>query len=354
MRILRGYLFRSIVAMTGLVLAVLLGLGFFIEFVGQLNDISGDYGIPQALMFAILRLPNLAHVMLPMAVLLGALLGLGGLANHSELTAIRAAGVSISRLAGAVMITGFVLTLITLTLGHYVGPPLDLYARQIRTEAKHSQTGIATGRNIWIRDGNTILNISRLGGMHGFGGVTIFSMMPGGGLEKIARADSADVDDEDRWVLRNYAESRFVNGGVAIYESPLFVLDNNLSADIVGLAVVRPSSLSGVELWRYIEYLQSNGLNAHRYVTVFWNRVASSIAVMPMCMLALPLVVGRMRSAGSGARMVVGLVIGLGYFLASRSLADGGEVFELDAALIAWLPTIALIAITSVALARTR
>ena len=61
-----------------------------------------------------------------------------------------------------------------------------------------------------------------------------------------------------------------------------------------------------------------------------------------------------MRSAGTGARMVVGLVIGLGYFLAARSLADGGQVYALNSMLVAWLPTIVLCAVTVVAVTRSR
>jgi lipopolysaccharide export system permease protein len=73
-----------------------------------------------------------------------------------------------------------------------------------------------------------------------------------------------------------------------------------------------------------------------------------------MCVLALPFVMGRMRSSGTGARMVVGLIVGLAYFLASRSLEDGGQVYELNTVLVAWLPTIVLILVTMVVLARSR
>ena len=59
MRILRGYLFRTILGTTGLVLAVLLSLGAFIEFVGQLDDIGvGDYGLLDALGWVLLQMPN--------------------------------------------------------------------------------------------------------------------------------------------------------------------------------------------------------------------------------------------------------------------------------------------------------
>jgi lipopolysaccharide export system permease protein len=354
MRILRRYILRSIMTTTGLVLAVLLGLAVFIEFVGQLDDIgTGDFGMPHALLYAILKLPNLAHVMLPMAVLLGAMLGLGGLANHGELVAIRAAGVSTGRLAGAVMVTGLVLTLIALVLGEYVGPPLDSYARQFRTNAKHADTGIATGSTVWIRDGDTILNITGLGDSFRFGGVFLFRLQPGG-LASVGRADSAGVDDENQWVLNNYSESVFDRDTVRTRRMRQSTQANNLSPDLVGLAVVRPSSLRGLELYRYIKYLEQNELDARRYVGAFWSRIASAIAVTPMCVLALPFVMGRMRSSGTGARMIVGLIIGLAYFLASRSLEDGGQVYELNTVLVAWLPTIALILVTTVVLARSR
>jgi lipopolysaccharide export system permease protein len=73
-----------------------------------------------------------------------------------------------------------------------------------------------------------------------------------------------------------------------------------------------------------------------------------------MCVLALTFAFGQMRRAGNGARMLIGLVIGLAYFLASRGLADGGEVYRLDPLLVGWLPTVLLAVATTVALARTR
>ncbi len=81
MSILSGYLMRTILASTLLVLMVLLALATLFEFIGELDNKMGDYGIPQALMYSILRLPQVAFQMLPMATLIGALLGLGGLAT---------------------------------------------------------------------------------------------------------------------------------------------------------------------------------------------------------------------------------------------------------------------------------
>ncbi|MAF83243.1 MAG: LPS export ABC transporter permease LptG [Gammaproteobacteria bacterium] len=355
MRVIRRYLFRSIIGTIALVLAVLLGLATFIEFVTQLDDIgTGSYGILQTLIYTLLKLPNIAYQVLPMAVLLGALLGLGGLANHGELIILRASGVSLIRLAGSVMWTGLALSLFALILGEYIGPRLDNYARQYRAAAKHTGQAVATGRSAWIRDGDTFLNVSRLTDDFRLGGIYLYRMDSAGQLVGVGRADSAGVDDADQWVLSNFAESQFVDNGVKTSKVRRLIKPNNLSSDLIGLTVVRPDSLTGQELFRYVRYLQRNELDTRRYEVAFWSRIAAAVAVTPMCVLALPFVFGRMRSSGAGAKMVVGLLVGLVYFLTSRGLADGGQVYELDPLLIAWLPTVALMAATGVAILRSR
>ncbi|PXB84957.1 LPS export ABC transporter permease LptG, partial [Pseudomonas aeruginosa] len=78
------------------VLGVILGLALLFAFIDELNDISASYGIGDALRFIFLTAPRRAYDMLPMAALIGCLVGLGTLASNSELTIMRAAGVSLS------------------------------------------------------------------------------------------------------------------------------------------------------------------------------------------------------------------------------------------------------------------
>ena len=73
-----------------------------------------------------------------------------------------------------------------------------------------------------------------------------------------------------------------------------------------------------------------------------------------MTILALPFVFGSLRSAGTGTRLVVGLLIGLSYYVAGQTLASSGQVFQLDPMVAAWAPSAVLLVVTMLAYARVR
>ena len=81
MTILNRYIFRAVVGMTAFVMLVLLALGAFIDFISEQDSIGvGNYGVPEALLYVLLKLPRIAVGLLPVSALLGALLGLGATA----------------------------------------------------------------------------------------------------------------------------------------------------------------------------------------------------------------------------------------------------------------------------------
>jgi lipopolysaccharide export system permease protein len=351
--ILTGYLLRTILSSTLLVLLVLLALGGLFEFIGQLDNVEGDFGIPEALLFAGLRLPQLAFEMLPIAALIGSLLGLGSLATSSELVVMRTAGVSMRRLIGMVAIAGFALLIVTALVGEFIGPPLDYFARTMRNEAILEQEEDFDSA-AWVKDGPVILHLERVNAEFEFGGIYLYRFNEDHSLYSIARAENAGIDDADNWILENFRATRFMNGGVQVIESSRAVESFDINSELLGITLVKPISLSARGLLSYIGYLKKNGLTAERYETELWSRVSRTATVLVMPILALAFVFGSLRSAGHGTRLIIGVMIGLLYFLASEMLANSGQVFNLNPALVTWLPSIALAAITVFALSRVR
>jgi lipopolysaccharide export system permease protein len=174
------------------------------------------------------------------------------------------------------------------------------------------------------------------------------------GLSAIARAENSGIDDDDQWVLENLHETRFEDDGVQVVEASLAIESFDIDVELLGISLVKPQSLSGEGLMTYIAYLERNSLDSRRYETELWYRIARTATVMIMPILALAFVFGSLRTGGAGARLMIGVVIGLGYYLASEVLANSGQVFNFDPAVIAWLPSALLAIVTVTALSRIR
>jgi lipopolysaccharide export system permease protein len=352
--ILSQYMMRMILASTALVLVVLLALAGLFEFIAELDDMRGDYQTPGVILYTILRLPQLAFEMMPVAALIGSLLGLGSLAANGEIIVMRSAGLSIRKLSGMVAVTGFVLLVSTALLGEFIGPPLDYFARNMRLEARFDQDDERLGNATWVRDGSVILHLERVSPEFEFGSLYMFLLNDRNGLSAIARAENSGIDDDDQWVLENLHETRFEDDGVQVVESSLAIESFDIDVELLGISLVKPQSLSGEGLMTYIAYLERNSLDSRRYETELWYRIARTATVMIMPILALAFVFGSLRTGGAGARLMIGVVIGLGYYLASEVLANSGQVFNFDPAVIAWLPSALLAIVTVIALNRIR
>jgi lipopolysaccharide export system permease protein len=356
MTLLRTYIVLAVLRGVATVMAVLIAVTCVIEFVRELSDVgTGDYGLQAALIFIALRVPRTVFETLPIGALIGALLSLGNLAVHRELIVMRASGVSSLQLLSAVGLAGLVLAVLMVLLGESVAPSLGAYANEMRTRAMHEEIAMGRGQATWLRDGDRIVALRRQAGDLGYGdGVLLFELGPDQTLKEVARADSAELDATNRWVLSNYAETSFETGIVALRSGRESGQAHGLNSDLLELSVVRADLLDTPSLIRYISYLRANGLDAHRYLVAYWSRLASVFSVVVMAVLALPFVFGGLRSAGAGARLLVGLIIGLSYYVAGQVLTSGGEVYRLDPLVIAWAPTALLVLVTGIAFTRIR
>ena len=204
MTIIDGYIMRAVIGGTLLVLAVLDALSAFMFFVDQLDNIgTGSYGLQDAVIFVLLKLPQLTYEMFPIAALLGALLGLGQLAQNSELMVMRASGVSIARLGRSALLGGLVLLVLAGALGEFLAPPAEHYAVRSKALSMYSRLSV-TAAGIWARDQDVFVNVRQLGRRGQMGDISIYHLDDSGRLERVVRAESAQHDGS-RWLLGDLA-----------------------------------------------------------------------------------------------------------------------------------------------------
>ena len=281
---------------TALVLIVLLGLAGLFEFIAELDDTQGNYQTPQAILYTALRLPNLAFQMLPIAALIGSLLGLGALAGNSEIIVMRSAGLSVRELAGMVAVSGAVLLVLTGLLGEFIGPPLDLYARNMRVEARYQQDDDENlSSEAWVKDGSVYLNLERVNPDFQFGSLYMYKF-DNDRLQAIAIAENSGIDKDDNWILENLRETQFQGDRVLVSASQRSIESFEVDADLLGSALAKPLSLSAREMLSYIDYLERNNLDSTKYETEFWYRVSRTFTVFIMPILALAFVFGSLRT----------------------------------------------------------
>jgi len=139
-RVLTLYLAREIIAAIMLVLVAFLGLFAFFDFINELDSIGRDgYEVHHALVFVAMILPGRVYELMPIVVLIGTLYALTALAKNSEITVMRASGMSSGNLLATVGSIGLVFVAITFVFGEYLAPPAERAAQQWRLTATGSE-----------------------------------------------------------------------------------------------------------------------------------------------------------------------------------------------------------------------
>lgn len=142
------------------VLGIILGLASLFAFIDEMGSISDSYTVMDVFSFVLLTAPRRMYEMLPMAALIGCLIGLGSLASNSELTIMRAAGVSIGRIVWAVMKPMLVLMVAGVLVGEYVAPATETMAQANRALAQGGGDAQSSKHGLWHRQGEEFIHIN--------------------------------------------------------------------------------------------------------------------------------------------------------------------------------------------------
>lgn len=327
MKLLDRYIAVTVLQSTMVVMIVLVALVGFATFAGELEKTGkGNYDAVAAMEFTALLLPRLAYQLFPIVVLLGGIVGLGSMAGHSELIVIRAAGVSLKRMIWSVMKVGLLLLTLMLLVGEFVAPKLEFKAQSLRAEAMSSQVSYRNESGLWAKDGETVIHIRDLMAADHVAGISIYDFDKDNQLESITLAKTARFE-EDQWHLNGVSKSEFSEQGISKAQEQGMRWHSLLNPELIGVVTVKPDYLSAIGLYKYIDYLQHNGLDAGWHILALWKKAMMPLTTLVMIFLAVPFVFGPLRSVGIGQRIFVGTLFGIGYFLLDQTAGYMGLVY---------------------------
>lgn len=322
MKILDRYLFRAVATATLVTLLVLLLLESFLTLLVELKSVGkGSYDLLAALHYLLLIQPQRLCELFPMALLVGSLLGMGGLAAGSELIVMRAAGLSLTRLTGSVAWTGLLLSVAVALIGEFIAPPLEQIAREQRALAKGDHLDIRGGRGFWARDGSAFIHVQAVLPGVRLVNIQIFQVNGHAQLEAMAHAASARYE-QGRWVLEEVNRSQINGDAVRAEHLSDLTVASAISPQILEVLAADPDELAIRDLRVYIDYLERNGLDAQNYRLALWRKALAPLTSLAMLAVAMPFVFGPQRKAGAGQRLLIGLLLGLTFFLVNYLLGN--------------------------------
>ncbi len=336
-RIFDRYLFWQLLAGVLLVLMTLTALDAFFAYINELDDVGrGDYGHLEALLVIFFSLPERMYQYAPTAVLIGGLLSLGGLAAQGELTAMRAAGMSIGGIAAATLKAGLVFVVAIFLLGEWLAPMAQQKGERLRTGSVSANLAIQSDSGLWMKHAGRFVRTRGIANNSHLLDVEVFEF-DGNRLRSVVRAASARKNGEG-WVLDDVSRVEFADDAVSLRQTAQETWTDLVDDGMFAVLQQKPARMSASSLYDYIRYLRANGLESTQYRLAFWNRFVQPFSSLIMLLLALPFVFGSQRSGGAGQKLFVGTLLGVGYYLTSRLLNQLGVVYGVPPFLSAVLP----------------
>jgi len=308
------------------ILGVIVGLALLFAFIDELGDIDATYGLLDATTYVLLTTPRRIYDMLPMAALIGCLIGLGGLASSSELTIMRAAGVSLRRIVWAVMKPMLALLVVSFLIGEYLVPISENQAQAGRSMAQRSGEAQSGKRGVWHRQDAEFVHINAVQPNGVLFGVTRYRFDDQRHLLSSSFARRAAYQGE-YWRLEEVTTTHFREQHTEVINVASERWDVELNPQLLGTVVMDPEALSVSGLWRYIHYLSDQGLNNSRYWLAFWTKVLQPLVTAALVLLAISFVFGPLRSVTLGQRVFTGVLVGFVFRIAQDLLGPSSLVF---------------------------
>ena len=319
------------------VLGIIVGLALLFAYIDELGDISATYGLLDAGVWVLLTIPRRIYEMLPMAALIGCLIGLGNLASSSELTIMRAAGVSIRRIVWAVMKPMLVIMLAGVLIGEYLAPWSENLAQANRAMAQGGGEAQSSKRGLWHRQGDEFIHINAVQPNGVLLGVTRYQFDAQRNLLSASFARRA-LFQSDHWQLEDVVTTQLQEQSTAVDNSPSQRWDVQLNPQLLGTVVLEPEALSVTGLWRYIHYLADQGLANGRYWLAFWTKILQPLVTAALVLMAISFIFGPLRSVTLGQRVFTGVLVGFVFKIGQDLLGPSSLVFGFPPLLAVLIP----------------
>ena len=344
-RVLHRYVIREYLKIFSLSLSSLL-LIYVIVLFFQKVELFIKYNAPFYLIFLYLlyKIPEVIFQWtLPYGVLLATLLTLGTLSRHSEITAMKAGGVSLYRITFPLFFIVLLISLCSFLGNEYLVPLTNHKTRHLLSVQlrKESPASFFKNYKIWYRSDHHIFNIQLLDPKKkALKGVTLYEFDDR--FRCLQRIDASEVKwINGKWKFYDGSVRDFDEGG-SIQTTPFRELEVFLAENWESFENIERQSreMSYTDLRTYVQRIQAAGYDSTRYLVELYAKLSYPFLNLIMILIGVPFALKTGRSGGVALSIGVSVLIGFAYGVTFYVFISFGKSGVLSPFLSAWIPTI--------------
>ena len=296
---------RAIWVSFAVVFLVFFGLELVFRVLDEAKLPHANYTAEEIGLVSISGMPRRLYLDLPLMVLIAVAAGLGGLAQSSELTILRAAGLSIQRIFLKIILVLSPILVGSIVIAQYGMPEAERFSQAL----KDANVSGGIRDSVWTRESGRYVFVEGA---------------PDGSVRLWKQIEMADSRDEIERLIAS-SNVRFDADQVTLSKARVLAFESEtirqqtndltqttkLTERQVRWLVQNPDALSLSELWDAASYLSAEGLNARAHSQLFWQRLLLPVTLIALALLASATAFGSMRSLGMSTRVFLAVLMGL-------------------------------------------
>ncbi|HON59398.1 MAG TPA: LPS export ABC transporter permease LptG [Smithella sp.] len=288
-------------------------------------------------------IPMIIYYILPPAILLSTLMTFGTFSKHNEITAMKANGIPIYRIAFPLVIFGACAAVFLFYFSELIVPAsIQKTQHIIKIEIQKRKTlGYFKQNEIWYRSGNAIYNFKFFDADKNIlKGVTINYLNPDFALNSRIDAKRAEWKN-DHWVFYDVLEIHQAGETDPVLErTKEKVINIPERPEDFKVMQTDAENMGYFALKKYIRKIKSEGYNVIKYQVALYSKIAFPFITIIMIFLAIPFSLRSERSGGIMQSAGVAVFIGFSYWIVNAVFVSLGKSELLPAALAAWTANI--------------
>lgn len=287
------------------------------------------------------RLPALLVLTFPMSLLASSELAIGRLSTDGEITAMRAAGISLRRIVIPFVIAALVISILSFLINDYIVPEANRAHQNIIRENVLKEGPSHIRRNVFFRDAeNHYFYVNRFDEKNMImQDIMVYEFT----REKSPRTITAKKGEwvADTWKLENGTIYNYDEEGKITYEMTFATMDIMVKEDLQKFFKNQrtPQEMNSKELKQQISILQQAGADTKSFEVDLYMKYSVPFSGLIFVLLGVPLGL-QVKRGGKSAGIIISIVLILVYYIfvsTARSFGNGGVLAPV---LAAWLPNI--------------